>query len=189
MHPQGAGITQGSLQAIFESCLPQTRQAQLLTASAVWGMFYRRSCLWHNLRGEREPQERTRLNFLPAWPTGASEDKLVCRKQIRNTSCTSELRAHYVSFLLSHLILQAMLCNIYYDDDNWKKWNSHRLSHIWGHTARMAESEVQYDSKTHTLSTTQYSSVLLECVFLLSFTIAGICRNPPTSSFWSFTKI
>lgn len=51
------------------------------------------------------------------------------------------------------------------------------------------ESEVQHDSETHTLPTTQYSSVLLECVFLLSLTVAGICRNPPTSSFWSFTKI
>lgn len=57
VHPQGAGITQGSLQAIFESCLPQTRQAQLLTASAVWGMFYRRSCLWHNLRGKGNPRK------------------------------------------------------------------------------------------------------------------------------------
>lgn len=56
-HAEGEGITQGSLRAIFESCLPQTIWSLLLITSAAGSMSYRRSCQWPNLGGTGNPKK------------------------------------------------------------------------------------------------------------------------------------
>lgn len=56
-HTEGEGITQGSLRAIFESCLPQTIWSLLLITSAARSMSYRRSCQWPNLGGTGNPKK------------------------------------------------------------------------------------------------------------------------------------